>query len=273
MPAFLLADLLRSLHYGLPTAITALDYLAPLTSTNLAALKIYEMSVVEGRSPPPELGKDGSMLSLIIILADIHNLQCVFHPLSAPVPAIRRVTSSDECNPDRFYNPYVPFTAANETRLTRRKLQLALDLWAATYLSVSPRSVATLFYFSRMYLAIPSLQFLPALANYPPRLSQDGPVSREGQQRIDEDLINTPEAAKLAWQILEHVDQGPEMTASWLPIAVFFASLVIWRAVMLEVDSAAHGSRRVLLLFKQELAKMCWPCCNVMVATLDALLA
>lgn len=267
MPAFLLGDVLRSIHFGLPTAIKALDYLAPVTSTNRAALTIYKAIVVEGRPAPADLAKDGSLLSLVIILADIHTLHCVFHQLCEPA------SSSGVRDPRSFDNLYVPLSAANETHLVRRKIRLALDMWAASYLLAAPRPVAALFYFAKMYLAVPNLQILPVQANYPPRSSQDDWASREGQQSWDEDIGNTAEAAKLAWQILEHADGGSEMTPSWLPISVFFASLVVWRAVRLGGDSAIHGSLRVLLLFKQELEKMCWPCCDAMAATLDSLIA
>ncbi|KAM0263268.1 hypothetical protein ACHAPA_008882 [Fusarium lateritium] len=107
------------------------------------------------------------------------------------------------------------------------------------------------------------------LAGYAPRVSRDGLVPKDCREMVDGNLKNALEAQDYAWKIVDLVDQKLTLAAPWLPIAVFFASLVVWRASALKLGGAGQGSRKILLLFRQELDKMSWPCCRVMVATLD----
>jgi len=272
MPAFLLADVLRAIHYNHPSTIPAFECLAQPTPINLAALTIYKTAVFESRSPPtPEPAKDGSLLALIAILANIHTLAHVFQPLGNISP--RAKSNAPQAGELPFFDdPYIPFSPRNETRLLRRRLQKALDLWAGSYLATSSRDTLVLYYFSRMYLTLPTLQILPSLANYRPRVATDGIPSQEQQTLLDEELRNASDALKCAWQVLENVTCGTTITTAWFPVAVFYASLVVWRAVFLQINSGSHGSRKVLILFKDELLKMSWPCCETMVATLEGLL-
>ncbi|RYC80435.1 hypothetical protein BFJ63_vAg16671 [Fusarium oxysporum f. sp. narcissi] len=120
-----------------------------------------------------------------------------------------------------------------------------------------------------MYLALPTLQTLPVLAKYAPRVSRDGLVPKECREMVDSNLKNALEAQGYAWQVVDLVHQKLNLAAPWLPIAVFYASLVVWRASALKLGGAGQGSRKILLLFREEIDKMRWPCCRVMVATLD----
>ncbi|KAH7133856.1 hypothetical protein EDB81DRAFT_805208 [Dactylonectria macrodidyma] len=272
VPALLLADVLRSIHYGHPLTISLLDCLAGSTTTDLSAVNAY-LVLLKGHAPAPGLSRDASLTSLIAILADIHKFALILHPLSqtvAPPAGARSPATLSEMM--EWHTPFIPFSANNEARLVRRRLSKALRLWATSYLADSQRDTATLYYFCELYLALPCLQTLPAISKYPPRVASDGPVSQSRQQLADAEVRNAPEAETYAWQILENVNETNRITASWIPITIFYASLVVWRLQILKPEGAGRSSPKVLLLFKEELKKMSWPCCRTMISTLDALL-
>ncbi|KAI8686825.1 hypothetical protein NCS56_00343900 [Fusarium sp. Ph1] len=273
MPALILADVLRSVHYGHPLTVPTLDYLAGPAKLQASGLEIYKMTLLEGRLPPSECAQDGPLTALIAILADVHTLSHVLFPLSSRAGSITAHSTTSATSSDSYdlHNPYVPFSADNETRLLRRRIKKALSLWAMAYLPTSSPDDTVLYYFCNMYLALPSLQTLPTLAEYPPRVPFDGLIPDSQKEVSDAELRIAPEAQTCAWQILEHVQHGKHLAASWLPIAVFYASLVVWRALVLKLGNAGHSSRKVLLLFREELKKMHWPCCKTMVDTLDKL--
>ncbi|CCF41153.1 hypothetical protein CH063_11518 [Colletotrichum higginsianum] len=170
---------------------------------------------------------------------------------------------------------FVPLSAGGEVRLVQRKLSKALGLWAAAYMEQSCRDWVVMYLFCQMSLSLSSLQMLPVLAGYPPRLACDGPVTRQQELAADDELKRSPGAHRFAWQIMEHAETLSDTIPSpWLPVAVFYAGLVIWRCSVLKLDSSTtgHGSRKVLLLFIEELRRMPWPCCTTMVLTLEALM-
>jgi hypothetical protein len=80
-------------------------------------------------------------------------------------------------------------------------------------------------------------------------VASEGSLSQEQQHRLDRQLRAASEAQRWAWQILEHVKHESTITAAWIPIAVFYAGLVVWRAVRLQIDSGSPGSLKVLTLF------------------------
>ena len=53
---------------------------------------------------------------------------------------------------------YIPFSAANGSRLVRRKLSKALSVWATAYLANQSGEVSVLYRFCQMYLSLPTLQ-------------------------------------------------------------------------------------------------------------------
>ncbi|OBR08124.1 hypothetical protein CH63R_09645 [Colletotrichum higginsianum IMI 349063] len=196
---------------------------------------------------------------LVAILVDIHTFTHVIHSLQM---------ATQQCL-------FVPLSAGGEVRLVQRKLSKALGLWAAAYMEQSCRDWVVMYLFCQMSLSLSSLQMLPVLAGYPPRLACDGPVTRQQELAADDELKRSPGAHRFAWQIMEHAETLSDTIPSpWLPVAVFYAGLVIWRCSVLKLDSSTtgHGSRKVLLLFIEELRRMPWPCCTTMVLTLEALM-
>ncbi|RSL56816.1 hypothetical protein CEP53_006691 [Fusarium sp. AF-6] len=190
-----LADVLRSVHYDHPLTVPTLEYLAGPARVRTSGIEIYKM-MLEGRLPPSECTQDGPLIALIAILADIHTFSHVFHPLSTSAgsntarPAMA-ATSSDVLD---LHNPYVPFSVDNETRLLRKRIKKALSLWATAYLSTSSPDDTVLYYFCNMYLALPSLQTLPTLAKYPPRVPFDGLIPESHQDVADIELRSASDA-------------------------------------------------------------------------------
>ncbi len=137
------------------------------------------------------------------------------------------------------------------------------------------RNTAALFYFCKMYLALPSLQELPAIAGYSPRTSWNGTRNSVETNDVDSNLRCNPDALKYAWRILECMGEQKDLAAVWIPIVLFYASLVIWRTISLQGLAERDGtnsSLRVLQLFKCELEQMQWPCCKTMANVLQSLM-
>ena len=65
------------------------------------------------------------------------------------------------------------------------------------------------------------------------------------------------------------VDVDREITLVWLPVVVFYASLVVRRSTIVRMHSGSHGSLRVLQLFRDGLEKMSWPYCKSIANTLQ----
>jgi hypothetical protein len=279
MPAFVLIDLLRSIHYAIPQTFTRSELLSYSISSNNDYNTIYSNIVLDSRLPPPESGTDGAFLALIALLGDIHTLSIVFHPL---VIAEQYESGADggpksKSGTTHFKNSYLPFSPENEKHQVNQRLQKALDLWGQSYLGKVNTETTALFHFCRMYISLPSLPLLPDIAGYLPR-SLDGHTTATHQTRIvDTDLHGGgSEGLKHAWLILENVRQSEGLTPVWIPIVLFYASLVVWRMIGSQAKSGQngmHGSLLVLKLFKNELEQMKWPCCEVMVRTLKALMA
>jgi hypothetical protein len=274
MPAFMLADVLRSVHYGLPSTLSTFESLSHPTPVNVAALSIYKATVIESQAPPQSLTKDASLLGLIAILADIHTFAHVFYILGTRPEGDEEQIVDLRTASLRVSTVHAPFTSSKESHLMSQRLDRALDLWASSYMDGSDKNTKVIFYLCKMYLAFPSMQMLPSLANYAPRILLDGTTNQTQQNFVHSELRNSQAALEYAWLILDNIDQRDlVVTPAWLPIAVFFASLLVWQCVLVQVGNRRYGSRKVLLLFREELVRMCWPCCKVMAATLDALAA
>jgi hypothetical protein len=239
---------------------------------------IYSSIVFKSCPPPPDLGVDGAFIALVAILGDIHTLSTVFHLLetSEHHDDDKEVGPEAKNGPKYFQNPYLPFSPENENRKVDQKLQNALDLWSQSYLVRASKDTAALFYFCKMYLALPSLQLLPIIAGYSPRTHVDRKLASHQARIVDSDLGTGSDASKNAWRILESIRQPEDLSPVWFPVVLFYASLVVWRTISLQVGSGTNGlngSLRVLQLFKSELEQMKWPCCEAMANVLKSLMA
>jgi hypothetical protein len=142
----------------------------------------------------------------------------------------------------------------------------ALMRWHVAFAANASPGVLALHSYAKLLLVCPILLQLPQLANYPPSMAQF-----DQHQDIRTDVKITDEAHGLAWQILDHVASATTTsgkdTAIWLPPITFHAALVVWQK--LKASSQGHGSLRVLDTFKKALEQMPWPCCAVMITTLN----
>lgn len=279
MPAFVLIDLLRSIHYGIPPTFARSELLSHSISSNDDCNITYSNIVLDSRLPPPNSGLDGAFLTLIAVLSDIHTLSIVFHPLviAEQYKSEADGSAKSKSGITHFKNPYLPFSPENEQRQVNQKLQNALILWGQNYLGKVDNATTALFHFCKMYISLPSLPLLPDIAGYLPRSRDRDTIASHQRRIVDTDLTGGgSEALKHAWLILENVKQSESLAPVWLPIALFYASLVVWRMIGSPAKSGQngmHSSLLVLQLFKNELEQMRWPCCEVMAGTLKALMA
>ena len=273
MHCMLMVDVLRSIHYGSVLTLSAFEVLAHEPYRNGGPFHIYKLTTLEGCLPPPAEPIGSYLVALFAILADIHVLNSTFYPLiGSPHRESRDSQRQSQTAVRDFVSPYVPFSITNEHRLVRNKLRRALELWGKSYLALASTEVLVLYHFSHLYLGVGSMQDLPILAGYSPRLSSgEFTGTRPPMHTIDIETIQMSEAGDNAWLILEHIKHDAVMTPTWYPIAVFWAGLVVWYNLRSQVRGRAGGSRKVLLLFRDELLKMTWPCCEEMANTIYAL--
>ncbi|KAH8803326.1 hypothetical protein F5884DRAFT_505101 [Xylogone sp. PMI_703] len=274
---FILIDVLRSIHYGLPATLAIPEFIYEPISLNEEFIDIYTSIVFNSRLPSQTASLDAAFLALVAILSDIHSLSTVFHSLNAiklsPLGGTEDGTAVDE-DTSQFSNPYVPFSPANENREVKGTLGKALDLWSQRYLEQVDKSVIALYYFCKLYLALPSIQLLPIVAGYHPRRTSEDEEFDYQAKALDHDLrnCNNFECLKYVWLILDHTKRSEELTPLWLPIVLFFSALMVWRMIHLQREPGIYGSLRVLKLFKAELEGMEWPCCQPMAELLESLI-
>jgi hypothetical protein len=123
--------------------------------------------------------------------------------------------------------------------------------------------VRALYLYLRMIMILPQTLQLPERAGYPPA------VSRRMDIDITNDIAVSDEVHGLAWQILD-CSAASASVSVWLAPITFQAALVVWQ----KLKSSAQGgfsSLRVLDSFSRTLGLMSWPCCRMMVETLNNL--
>ena len=242
MPAFVLIDMLRSLHYGLPPTLASSE-ISPRPSSQNNHHTMNDYAFFNSSLPLPVLGQDDAFLALVAILDDIHALSAIFHLLElvSQYDGWGDKSPKSKNRNHNFQNPYLPFSPERENQQVRQKIQKALDLWRQNYLAVATQDVAALFYFCQMYLVLPSLLLLPEIVGYGPRSSFDSTQKNHRARILDSDLAHGSEALKNAWLILENVIQSENLPPVWIPIVLFYASLVVWRMVSLQTGTRKNG--------------------------------
>ena len=229
---------------------------------------LYRGVVFSSSSLPSDLSSDSALLLLTVILAEINTATTVFHPFQE-LPAVNR----NGRTPKKYLNPHLPFSLNNETNQAKTKLNRALDAWHQAYSQIIEPETLVLFYFCKLQLLFPNLQNLPILAGYPPRVARNTTSTMLLYNRIEQDLKTTgTNALEYAWLIIEACNSGNEVAPVWVPIAVFYASLVVWGMITLDGEKRTLGSLKVLAVFKMELEGIKWPCCRVMADVLGSLM-
>lgn len=218
------------------------------------------------------------------MLADVNTLSTVFEPMSGsptyPSPDFMAQRGTlPNFDAGGYQDPNLPFSISHEIRDTRQRLTNALQLWKTAYFSTANPDVLPLYHFTCMYLLFPGLSSLPSLVGYPSSYGTLLPTALRFPRRVaasdpQDQELGPLKAIQHAWLVLESLEKltSEELIAPWLPIVVFYASLVVWYMVCSDSTGRSHGSLRVLELFIIEFKKMRWPCCHNMIEVLENLM-
>lgn len=201
-----------------------------------------------------ETREENILSRLLIILNHLLTYNSILHPFqgkSIGTPETKFKVSS--------------LTQEEQTHRSRKRIANALSHWHQRHFEAVSAELQTLYCLTKLCFLEPRLQSLLTEAGYPPRCTH-GWASGFGPS-----CSPAPEAVHYAWLILEFVSHSKDRVALWLPIATFLAALCIWRNIKSNGDSRTYGSIKVLKLFRDELVTMPWPCCSVMIQTLDIL--
>ncbi len=212
--------------------------------------------------PPDLVSPNDAFVLLLAILSDCLCLQQSLGQIAANAPATAK---------QNMRNPFSPLSERTELARMRSVLSSALDRWHAVFGVAVASEILALFHYCRLHLSCFQLLELPRLAGY--KLVSSSRSAAPGPSI-------TSESVSQAWRVLDDAAAGHKASSSqslcpaWLPIIVFHAGLVLWARQKYGNDDEnhAHGSTKILHLFRMELEQMTWPCCKGMAATLDRLI-
>ena len=126
-----------------------------------------------------------------------------------------------------------------------------------------------LFYFCKMYMLAPYLDWFPALASQKSQWDLLHVESARVNDTEEENVRNLDSAAHFAWTILEHVPEAADVSAIWLPVTLYFSGLVVAKKTLQQGCSRSHGSMQVLHLFRQKLLTLPYPCSSLFAEKLN----
>ncbi|KIW92099.1 uncharacterized protein Z519_07083 [Cladophialophora bantiana CBS 173.52] len=275
MSYLLLLDTIHAVHYGLAPHFSRTELFIRMPSSNHQFRTLYN-SLTHGYALPQDVrSREDSLLLLTVLLSDtIYTQRCHF---SMPFFTDCQVDVADKSSSNRMplRNPYVPLTSQSEYSRLSADLLAALCRWEQHFQRHVGTDVLAFFYFVKLQLMCPELGKLPRLAGY-------GTASsfRESQRNPSPyvEQIDIPDKAmELAWLVLDHCDghsQAPERRlAVWLPVILFLSALVAWQKLHSRpIAGLKYGSLKVLGMYRDEIAKLPWPCCVEMTNTLDRLM-
>lgn len=257
---FALVDLLRSIHYGQASNLSAPEILSVVSSQRQKA---------QPGDDPRQLQNDpeNALVELVGILSRVHTVAVVFNPLfRIPTASAPETHGWKPCD-------YIPFSGTMELAEMTGRLRDNLDTWQRTYLATAKAEVVLLWHLCQIYLSLPSLQSLIELSGYPPRAiaatsDVDGALSdmTASMDLVTRDLEHGKDALEHAWKILDLSShcKGSVATMIWKPLALFCAALSVWGSLSIQKDGGGPASLNVLRLFGAEIAKMEIPCTREM---------
>ena len=246
------------MHMGTTPTIAASFGNIPLEATPDSSIAQIQANIFgqEGRTQP--LRTEGSdLLKILIILNQVILCSLVLHPLENNSSKSRTASGN-----------ILSCTTKEETNRSWNRINRALVDWREQHLASSVPAVQALYHFTQLHLLMPDIQSILTEASYPPRLHQRS--ARAGDS-FESSGCPSLKAIDSAWQLLESVAQCKDNTHVWLPVITFLAALCVWKHIKSQSGSRAHGSVRVLRVFRDELQRMPWPCCKVMMETLTQL--
>ena len=209
---------------------------------------------------------------LTALLSDIIYIQrCRLSSSFAACDQTNTTSDQTEPKPNRLANPYAPLSSSSEGARLRADMTDALSRWAKHFQNEADPSVLALYHFVQLQLTCAEMWELPRLAGY------------RDANWLNYDHIQTyrfiiPEKAEeLAWLILDQCGKSSTSERNrlsiWLPITLFMSALVLWHRVRSQMaPDRSYGTLRMLTPFRNEIARLPWPCCMSMVRTLDQLM-
>ena len=267
MSYFFLTDVTHAIHCGRVTCISTEELFMRMPLSPYNFHHMYTCLLSGARPLPSDLRRgEDSLVLLTGICADI----LYFHQSFSNMRASAEYSAAQ---PKR--SPFAPLSAPSEALHHHYSLDAALSRWHRHFGESTDRDVLAMFYFCRLLLASPDILRLPYLAKYSPSAGGTSVMStrsRDTAPNISDDSVN------FAWLILDHSDSqgdvlGP-IVSIWLPVVIFYAALAIWYHLQSQRSSSnpRSGTLRTLNMFKDELARLPWPCCLEMCRTLDRLI-
>lgn len=281
----ILVDTLHAVHFGIAPNYSTSELFIRMPSSNHHFRTIYN-SLLHGCKVPCDVrDQEDALILLTAILNDVIHVNCNFLSLQFPEIVSSQAINGhrqDAVNPSvdrhlidknqKLRNPWAPLTAGSEFCRLRVHLLAALSRWEDHFKQHVGSDVLSLYYFSQLQLQCPEIWELPHLAGYgTASINSSERAKSTAQFQISDKAIDLP------WHILDHCDKSsrssaPQM-AIWLPIVLFLSALVVWHKIRCQTSTQKkYGTLKVLGMFKNELAKLPWPCCTEMMRTLDRLM-
>ena len=221
---------------------------------------VSQRTEIPGAAKSPE-----NALFLLVALLSDHlytrkMLQMTFPPTGGPKSG-------------HFYNfstipelsPFPTLSPMLESARINANLERALDAWVEAFNEVCPKTYMALYYYTRLRIVCPELEYLPKAVGY---------VLEVANGLTGSDLKVSDESVRLSWLVVDHIDSShadmASQTAIWVPIILFHAALVVWQRSS-SAASRQNGSSKILNPFISELEQVPWPCSKEMVKILRRL--
>ncbi|KAI1613368.1 hypothetical protein EDD36DRAFT_263374 [Exophiala viscosa] len=271
----LLLDTVHAVHYGLVPHFSRTELFMKMPSSNHQFRTLYN-SLTHGYALPQDVRtREDGLLLLTMLLSDIIYAQRCH--LSIPGPSTSQVDVNPRSSTDRtpLRNPFAPLSLQSEYSRLSADFLAALSRWEQHFHRYVGSDILALYYFVRLQLICPDIGSLPRLAGYGtvPACSGRQCSSAERPEQID----IPDKAMDLAWLVLDHCDGNSQdlqrRMVVWIPVILFYSALVVWQKLYSQpFTDLKYGSLKVLGMYKDEIAKMPWPCCKAMADTLDRLM-
>lgn len=246
-----------------------------MPSSNHQFRTLYN-SLTHGYSLPHDVrSREDGLLLLTMLLSDIIYIQRCHFSISTPSEPHGGVADRSPSDHMLLRNPFAPLSSQSEYSRLSADLLAALSRWEQHFQRHVGSDILAFYYFVKLQLICPELGSLPRLAGYGRGSTVGGSQSNPSKHAEQIDIPD--KAMDLAWLVLDHCDgnsQNPQRRlALWLPVILFLSALVVWRKLHSQsFTDPKYGSLKVLGMYKDEIAKLPWPCCKEMTNTLDRLM-
>ena len=273
MSYFFLLDTLRALHHNVSPQFCRSELFITMPASNHDFYDIYSRLINEGQGLPTNLTQaEDAALLLAALLSDlimVHRASTNFDLAPVDLPDLQTPTSR---NPLPNFNPYVPFSAATESKRMWAQLERGLELWHERFKQCVSEDVLALFHFCRLFSSYPQVLSLPFRAGYRPAVDTNTSATAPVPGAAVGDAT-----MRHVWLVVDHINverlSDRAVCPVWLPVITYLTALVMWANLRTSSTSRlSHGTLKVLGLFKMELQHVPWPCCTEMIKNLDDLM-